>query len=52
MQQNELWLKFIISGKPQDYLSYINSVKQHCSGGGIYEHNNRWPCDKGNEYKG
>ncbi len=53
MQQNKHWLKFIITGKPQDYLNYKDTCKKtEILDGEVYEHNNRWPCNKGNEYKG
>ena len=27
MESNKKWLKFIVSGKAADYVSYINSIK-------------------------
>lgn len=53
MEQNKFWLKFIISGKPQDYLTYVNNCNQQkISGGEVYANYNRWTCNKGNEHKG
>lgn len=52
MQENKFWLKFVITGKPQDYLTYINNCKEKSlAGGEVYAHNNRRPCDKGNQCK-
>lgn len=53
MQQNKSWLKFIITGKPQDYLNYKETAKQQeILGGEGIAHYNRRPCNQGNEYKG
>ncbi len=53
MTENKLWLKFVISGKPQDYLSYISCCKeQSLVGGEVYAHHNRWTCYKGDQRKG
>mgnify|MGYP003313199939 CR=1 FL=1 len=53
MNQNKLWLKFLITGNPQDYLKYKNNVKERqLYGGEDTAHYDRWPCNKGNNYKG
>lgn len=53
MEQNKLWLKFIITGKPQDYLNYKeNFQKQQITGGEGSAHYNRRSCNQRNEYKG
>ncbi len=53
MTENKFWFKFILSGKPQDYLKYKDSCKkQELIGGEVYEHNDRWLGNKGNQYKG
>ena len=53
MNHNKLWLKFLISGNPKDYLKYKNNIKQQqLYGGENAAYYDRWTCDKGNEYKG
>ena len=53
MQTNKEWLKFLITGNPKDYLKYKSSkTKQQLYGGEDTAYYDRWPCDKGNEYKG
>lgn len=53
MQQNKAWLKFLITGNPKDYLKYKNKKEsQELYGGEDTADYDRWPCDKGNEYKG
>ena len=49
MNENALWLKFIISGKVNDYLAY-KSVKS--KEGDKTEVLNRCTCNKGEQYKG
>lgn len=53
MSENQLWLKFIISGKPQDYLNYAQKVKQQefFGGDGIAHYDGR-TCDQRNDHKG
>ena len=51
MQGNKEWLKFIISGKIDDYLNYKNSLtKQQLYGGENHPIFDRRPCDKGEQY--
>ena len=53
MMQNKNWLKFLITGNPKDYLKYKESNRQQqFYGGEDTAYYDRWPCDKGNEYKG
>lgn len=53
MEQNKSWLKFIITGKIDDYLTYKqNSQKQQLNGGGEIAHYNRRIGDQGNKYQG
>ena len=53
MEQNKSWLKFIITGDPQDYLNYKEySQKQQLNGGEGSAHHDRWPYNQRNEYKG
>ena len=53
MLQNKAWLKFLITGNPKDYLNYKNKAnEQQIYGGEDTAYYDRWPCDKGNEYKG
>ncbi len=53
MMQNKAWLKFLITGNPKDYLNYKSSKnEQQFYRGEETAYYDRWPCDKGNEYKG
>lgn len=53
MLQNKSWFKFIITGNPKDYLEYKEVTQiQHISRGEGSAYYDRWPCNKGNEYKG
>ncbi len=53
MESHKNWLKFIISGKIDDYISYKNNCqKQEIYGGGQNQIFNGRPCDKGSEYRG
>lgn len=53
MEQNKSWLKFIITGKIDDYLTYKqNSQKHQVNGGGEIAHYNRRTGDQGNKYQG
>ena len=53
MLQNKAWLKFLITGNPNDYLKYKNKTNElYLYGGEDTAYYDRWPCDKGNEYKG
>ncbi len=53
MQQNKAWLKFLITGNPRDYLIYKNKTnEQEIYRGEDTACYDRWPSDKGNEYKG
>lgn len=53
MQQNKAWLKFLITGNPNDYLKYKQTVKEkEFLRGEKTAYNNRWSGDKGNEYTG
>ena len=53
MINNKAWFKFLITGNPKDYVDYKNkSTQQNFYGGDDAEYFDRWPCDKGNEYKG
>ncbi len=53
MEQNKSWLKFIITGKPKDYLIYKENLqKQHINGGEGSAHYDGWPCNQRNDYKG
>lgn len=52
MEPQKYWLKFIISGKPQDYLNYIDSIKKNgeaVNGNSLF---NRRIGDKGEQYRG
>lgn len=52
MESDKNWLKFIISGRVDDYLNYINFCKsKSITEGEAYGHHNRRPCDKGNEHR-
>ena len=53
MDKNSSWLKFVITGKIDDYLSYKeNTKKEHLNGGeNIADYNGR-TCDKRNDYQG
>ncbi|MCQ2441172.1 MAG: hypothetical protein MJ076_04685 [Clostridia bacterium] len=47
------WLKFVISGKVDDYLKYADSRKaEEVSGGVDNSHFDGRSCNKGNEYRG
>lgn len=48
MDRNELWLKFIISGDPKDYIRYQNCKREGFS----FENGNRRISNKGNEHRG
>lgn len=48
MDKNELWLKFIISGDPKDYIRYQNSKREAT----LFENSNRRFSNKGNEHRG
>ena len=51
--QNRAWIKFLITGNPRDYLEYKNITKQQqIYGGEDTAYYDRWPCNKGNNYKG
>lgn len=53
MQQNRAWLKFLITGNPKDYLNFKNKAnEQEIYRGEDTANYDRWPCDKGNDYKG
>ena len=53
MHQNKAWLKFLITGNPTDYLNYKSyKNQQEMYRGEDAAYYDRWPCDKGNEYKG
>ena len=53
MHQNKAWLKFLITGNPKDYLDYKNNNnKTQLYWGEGTAHYDRWPCNKGNKYKG
>lgn len=53
MDLNKSWLKFIITGKPQDYLNYKEDLeKQQINGGEGSANYNRWPCNQRNDYTG
>lgn len=53
MYENKYWLKFIITGKPQDYLNYKESSNiQQLNGGEGIAFNHRRPCNQRNEHKG
>lgn len=53
MNKNEFWLKFIITGNPKDYLKYVeNTKKNELFGGVVSATDNRWSCNKGDNYKG
>ncbi len=53
MIEQEKWLKFIITGKIDDYLEYkTNCKKANLYGGGQNSFFDRRPCDKGREYRG
>ena len=41
MEQNELWLRFLISGKVEDYLKYSACCQQNADGGKNLAH-----CDR------
>ncbi len=50
MDKNRLWLKFVLSGNPKDYLSYVNqSVNEE---GESLEDSNRRISGKRSEYGG
>lgn len=53
MGTNEKWLKFIISGRINDYIDYASSKRADCILGGesdaVYD---RCARDTGNEYRG
>jgi len=53
MEPQKNWLKFVISGRVDDYLNFVNSCRKH----NISEDNtdafyNRSLSDKGNEGRG
>ena len=51
MQQNKSWLKFIITGNPNDYLTYKEFAQiEQINGGGEFANYDRWFGDKGNEH--
>ncbi|MBQ6717297.1 MAG: hypothetical protein IJN22_00170 [Clostridia bacterium] len=53
MQQNKAWLKFLITGNPKDYMNYKNkATEQEIYRGEDTAYYDRWPCNKGNNYKG
>lgn len=53
MEQNKSWLKFIITGRAEDYLLYVeNAKKEKLSGGDNDADNNRRSGYKRDEYKG
>lgn len=53
MQQNKAWLKFLITGNPKDYMDYKNkATEQEIYRGEDTAYYDRWPCNKGNNYKG
>lgn len=51
MEQNKLWLKFLITGNPNDYLKYKNNVKQQqFYRGEDTAYYYRWSCDQRDKY--
>ena len=52
MQKEKLWLKFIISGKPEDYINYANANKTYdeskVNGNSLFDGR---IGDKGKEYR-
>ena len=49
MEQQKSWLKFVISGKVNDYLEYVNSCrKQNISEDNTNAFYDRRPDNKGN----
>ena len=52
MEQNKEWLKFIITGKINNYLNYKSECQKNEICGGEYNSNfDRRPCDKRNELR-
>lgn len=51
MNEEKLWLKFIISGKAQDYLRYIDAKSQTQKGVDCYSLFNRCVSDKGEHHR-
>ncbi len=52
MKSHDLWLKFISSGKPSDYLEYVNSLKVEKLEENKIENNNRCARDSRESSKG
>lgn len=53
MEENKQWLKFIITGKVDDYLAYKTYCKEQEMLGGVdYSLFDGRPCNKGSKYRG
>lgn len=51
MDTNKNWLKFIISGRAEDYINFCNSRREQLIGGDTSAYYDRRACDKGKELR-
>lgn len=53
MSKEKDWLRFIISGRVDDYIRYTDSVKKESlNGGEKNSFHNGCSCNKGEQYRG